>query len=124
MTDAMLAQFVEYVETGRWSDVRIAVSIPGGIFAGELISARQFMEEWEGQTLSQRLGEPTNDFEESLSPAPSLETSQTASPDYLHMRKAALLSAPLPRGKPFHLGQLRVRLEQVSAWSIERSEGE
>ncbi len=124
MVDAMLALFVEYVETGRWSDVQITISIPGGILAGELISAREFLDEWEEQTVLHRLEELTGNYGSESPTLPESTPSAAAAPDYLHLRNALVLSALPARGKPSPLGPLRVRLEAVSAWSIARSNGD
>ncbi len=124
MVDAMLALFVEYVETGRWSDVQITISIPGGILAGELISARQFLDDWEEQTVLHRLEELTGNLGSESPSLPESAGSGAAAPDYLHMRNALVLSALPPRGTPSPLGPLRVRMEDVSAWSVVRSDGD
>ncbi len=127
MVDAMLAQFVEFVETGRWSNVRISIAIPGGIVAGEMISARQFLDELPEQTVIHRLEELTGEIGESVRSSAAgfaQEEPLTASPDYLYLREAVVLSATVSRGKQPRLGALRVRLEDVAAWSIGREEQE
>ncbi len=121
MVDAMLAQFVEFVETGQWSNVRISIVIPGGIVAGELISARQFLDELQEQTVMRGLEDLTGEIGESFSVSgagSSHEEPQAATPDYLYLREAVVLSATVSRGKQPRLGALRVRLEDVAAWSI------
>jgi hypothetical protein len=126
MPDALLALIVENVETGRWSQTRVSVAIPGGIVAGELISARQFIDEWEEQTNIYLLGGFSSEADQPFSLPESAHPGDIpiASPDYLHLRDAVLVS-PSPLGrKPPRFGLMRIGLENVAAWSLGRLETE
>ncbi len=127
MADALLALFVEYTETGRWSNVHVTVALSGGIVAGELISARQFLEDWEEQTTFHRMNEATGEIDEAFSlseSGPSRATPPVVPSEYLHLREPVILNATPQHGRLPQIGTLRIRLDAVTAWSPGRVQWE
>jgi hypothetical protein len=118
----MLLYIVEKIEKKDFLSFPITLTVPGGVYSGELISTSRFIEEM-NETINIRAVDPLTDeviSEFSLSEAGSeIDTSPVQNPVHLHLLKPCILNASF-RSQPVQLPFGRIAIDAVSGWCYGR----
>jgi hypothetical protein len=118
----MLLFIVEMVEKKDVVSFPITLTVPGGVYSGELVSSSRFIEEM-NETVNIRAIDPLTDeviSEFSLSETgPEIDTSPVPNPVHLHLLKPCILNASF-RSQPVQLPFGRIAIDAVSGWCYGR----
>lgn len=114
--DKLLGWIVDKVEKGELTGGVITVVVPGGIFSGELIPTWRFVELIGSSLLSDGSKRPngTHQTGSSSSDVPKVPVEES---EYLHLLSPMVLNAIILSNEPLVIPVLRIRIDDINAWT-------